>query len=115
GGLFEKMKDAIAIRSENHGLAVRGPGKRKIPTLDEAQLAQRGEPAAGAVNLRDIDDRRFGPAEIAQVFSIGGDAGADLAVRAAGQPLRLAYRAIPLGVEAHSPEVGIILVGRQRG
>src|SRR5882724_6183224 len=75
-GLFEKMKDAIAIGSEDHGLAVRRPGVGEISALVEAESLKRTKAAAGGLDPRNVYAARVGPTEKNQSFAISGNTGA---------------------------------------
>jgi len=101
------MENAIAIGSENHGFADGRPGIGIIAAFIEAEGPQRTQVAAGLLDLGNVHDRSFGPAEEDQTFAVGRNTGAHFAAGTAGEADG------PTPFDFDGPKTGVVLVGRE--
>src|SRR5229473_638606 len=107
------MENAIAVRSEDHGLSIRRPRIRKVSSLIETETLERAQPAAPRFDLGYVDGRGFRRTEKAQPFAVCGNTGAPFSIGAAGEADGLTPSLIAAGIDVDGPKIGVVLVGRE--
>ena len=112
-GLVEKVEAAIAVRAEDHLLAVRRPGPWKVFSFIQSQELRFLQFGSAGIELRGVNVRLPAFLYVGQPFSVGRTAQILDLARTGREPDSATHQLSRLGVDPLRPYVGIVLIGRR--